>query len=208
MNNYYNPYELYHHGIKGQKWGVRRFQNVDGSLTKAGQLRYETKDARKEYGKAFDRAYTSRYSQLGITKAGRENRAEAYNELNKATNNYLNKRAQYRIEKKREKGASEEKLARMQERADYDAKKRAGRERIAKAANDAYAQESTGRHIITSLLAGAGSKSTIAALEASGMSHKGSVAVSLLLGHYGSESIAMYRSDKQVRDEYRKSKNG
>lgn len=26
-----------HHGIKGQKWGVRRFQNADGSLTKAGK---------------------------------------------------------------------------------------------------------------------------------------------------------------------------
>ena len=29
-----------HHGIKGQKWGVRRFQNADGSLTKAGKERY------------------------------------------------------------------------------------------------------------------------------------------------------------------------
>lgn len=29
-----------HHGIKGQKWGVRRFQNEDGSLTKAGKERY------------------------------------------------------------------------------------------------------------------------------------------------------------------------
>lgn len=29
--------ELYHHGIKGQKWGVRRFQNEDGSLTSAGK---------------------------------------------------------------------------------------------------------------------------------------------------------------------------
>lgn len=31
--------ELQHHGIKGQKWGVRRFQNADGSLTTAGKQR-------------------------------------------------------------------------------------------------------------------------------------------------------------------------
>ena len=31
--------ELYHHGIKGQKWGVRRYQNKDGSLTYAGKKR-------------------------------------------------------------------------------------------------------------------------------------------------------------------------
>lgn len=31
---------LAHHGIKGQKWGIRRFQNEDGTLTKAGIERY------------------------------------------------------------------------------------------------------------------------------------------------------------------------
>lgn len=41
MNN-----ELYHHGIKGQKWGIRRYQNPDGSLTPAGRRRLERKDAR------------------------------------------------------------------------------------------------------------------------------------------------------------------
>ena len=30
---------MQHHGIKGQKWGVRRFQNTDGSLTTAGKQR-------------------------------------------------------------------------------------------------------------------------------------------------------------------------
>lgn len=34
--------ELYHHGILGMKWGVRRFQNKDGSLTSAGRKRYDT----------------------------------------------------------------------------------------------------------------------------------------------------------------------
>ena len=37
---YINSNELYHHGIKGQKWGVRRYQNADGSLTSAGRQRY------------------------------------------------------------------------------------------------------------------------------------------------------------------------
>lgn len=34
--------ELYHHGIRGQKWGVRRYQNADGSLKSAGKKRYSS----------------------------------------------------------------------------------------------------------------------------------------------------------------------
>ena len=36
--------KLYHWGIKGMKWGVRRYQNSDGSLTAAGRKRLEKKD--------------------------------------------------------------------------------------------------------------------------------------------------------------------
>lgn len=39
--------ELTHHGIPGMKWGIRRYQNKDGSLTNAGKKRYE-----KELAKA------------------------------------------------------------------------------------------------------------------------------------------------------------
>ena len=39
MNN-----EIKHHGIKGQKWGRRRYQNPDGSLTAAGRERYGSKE--------------------------------------------------------------------------------------------------------------------------------------------------------------------
>lgn len=54
MWTYIHSDELYHHGIKGQKWGVRRYQNKDGSLTPAGKKRAkaelapEQKEARKK----------------------------------------------------------------------------------------------------------------------------------------------------------------
>lgn len=39
MNMNMNINELYHHGIKGMRWGIRRYQNKDGSLTAAGRKR-------------------------------------------------------------------------------------------------------------------------------------------------------------------------
>lgn len=47
-------YEIYHAGIKGMKWGIRRYQNADGSLTPAGKKRYG-EDVHEDYRRAHDK---------------------------------------------------------------------------------------------------------------------------------------------------------
>ena len=44
MWTYHYKDELYHHGVKGQRWGVRRYQNQDGSLTALGKKREAAKN--------------------------------------------------------------------------------------------------------------------------------------------------------------------
>lgn len=45
---YYEDNYLVHHGIKGQKWGVRRYQNPDGTYTEAGRKRYDIRADKAE----------------------------------------------------------------------------------------------------------------------------------------------------------------
>ena len=55
---------LAHHGIKGQKWGVRRYQNPDGSLTEAGRKKYMEKYV-TDYDDDGNEIYAYRLSKKG-----------------------------------------------------------------------------------------------------------------------------------------------
>lgn len=72
--------ELYHWGIKGQRWGFRRYQNKDGSLTAAGKQRYKsTEEELKEREKVIknkERA-KARQAKLDAKKAELDAREKA-----------------------------------------------------------------------------------------------------------------------------------
>ena len=79
MNDTY----IAHWGIKGQKWGVRRFQNEDGTLTEAGRSRYGTgerppRDIRKKLRAANRVDAAERELQRGAERATNERDREIF----------------------------------------------------------------------------------------------------------------------------------
>ena len=104
-------YELYHHGIKGQQWGIRRFQKKDGSLTAEGKKRYYdtpelnaqkaelklAKDKRREAVKAVNKA-SNRYS-MAPTERYRKAYEEADLKYRESDRIYRNSKLKYKTNK-------------------------------------------------------------------------------------------------------------
>lgn len=75
MSKQYRIDELVHHGIKGQKWGRRRYQNADGSLTPAGKQRYGSVE---NFNKQYD-------TQQKAVIAGTKKAVDGAKEINRAS---------------------------------------------------------------------------------------------------------------------------
>ena len=110
MINYEEEY-LAHHGTKGQRWGERRFQNYDGSLTAAGKLRYSVGNGERSIRKKVDTKSASKLKKQKAKEAAKLERLKikgaAKNEKHKEK---LEKKKSHMTNKEYVKTLSDEKL--------------------------------------------------------------------------------------------------
>ena len=103
---------LEHHGIKGQKWGVRRFQNKDGTLTPAGKIRY----SKVEYG-----GFSRKNKKRRVSDLSNDELRELTERLTREAEYYraLNQRDEYknpRVANKASKGSKDNKIINFAEK--------------------------------------------------------------------------------------------
>lgn len=186
MNTYYIAGfpvtdELYHHGIKGQKWGVRRYQNEDGTLTSAGKQRYGK--GLGEY--ANKKEGVVRKLATGNWLLGRKQLGE------RLEDHYKNKSDKLRKEGRREEAKNYDELHKAQKQRNIDREKY-------------LSNASTGKVIAQNLLLGTGADSY--RVERQHQTTRGQAATSAILAYAGDLAFGMGRITAFAGDAYKSKK--
>lgn len=104
------PNEIYHWGIKGQRWGFRRFQNEDGSLTPEGELRYNQGKQKLARGKAAEMYKTKKYKAKLTLKQEKQKVKDAAALAKTAKKEQAKLNAEDRVIRKKPKNMTDEEL--------------------------------------------------------------------------------------------------
>ena len=202
--DYYNE-ELYHYGTKGMKWGVRKYQNEDGSLTAAGKSRYSTvADAKEAYRKAkksssdkYSRATGGGYGRFTVTKDQRKNYSRDVQAFNNSLASRTSAKYDYKIAKAQQKGKND-KVANLRAKQEFAVNKQKARTSIANTyLRDTYERQSLGKQIVHNMIGG--NKGTVNALVKAGYSERGAKAMSYIFNDSTNLSLAYAKSDRNVK---------
>ena len=189
-----DPNSLQHYGVLGMKWGERRYQNPDGSLTAAGKRHY---DQTGEYGYHYKSHATKKYAK----KAAKNMRkAEAYDVGSRVAKSHGNDVNAQKHAAKRDKYAA--KAQKFLNRAKRSAEIDRGEQEYAKGL-------STGKALALSILAGDRVKGYAQYRAMSGQSGKnmtGGKVTSAVLGYYMGSAGSRQRKAAYIRQD--EGKNG
>lgn len=104
------PNEICHWGIKGQRWGFRRFQNEDGSLTPEGELRYNQDKQKAARGNAAEMYKTKKYKAKLALKQEKQKVKDAAELAKTAKKEQAKLNAEDRIIRKKPQNMTDEEL--------------------------------------------------------------------------------------------------
>lgn len=152
----YSENYLAHHGIKGQRWGVRRFENADGTLTPAGKERYGK--SRKQADLKQDPRYKSALqsaNKQGV--AGDMNKAtKAAKDINESSTNLEKMHYKYKAKRMSDEELQTE-IDKMVAKQEATADRRALENRYKELKNQ---EVNTGREVVRDILDVAGNVTT------------------------------------------------
>lgn len=163
--------ELRHHGIKGQKWGVRRFQNEDGSYTSEGRRRAQQKSSTDSMSdddltKAVRRLSLEKQYENLTKESDPPSKLESTKKAVDATFELVNRAK--KMEQDSRKGTKKERMD-LSKKTDKELRDQINRELLERHYNDLFAKESVskGRRYLSDVLDSAG---TVLAVGSSALS--------------------------------------